>query len=188
VRKAILERIKRGGAELHSSTTQDPPSIDDVNGTTEIEGESCSIKESDSEDEGEYSFSIDENGEKSSIESLRPTTRTNTRVRFSAYEVANAFSHFSYVVSWEKRLICDIQGVYDAPTNCMLISDPAVHYYNRKKEYRKNVHGRADLGYRGIKRFVLTHECSELCKLVIHGLRPVRCVGRSEKKRALELR
>jgi hypothetical protein len=116
-------------------------------------------------------LSIHDDGAKCS-----PGMAKTLQVCFSAYTVAQAFSHFTYVIiSWEKRWICDIQGVDDAQTNRMLISDPAVHYYNRRKEYRKSVDERADLGYTGISRFFLTHECSELCKLVIHGLRTTSC-------------
>lgn len=164
----------------------DPASFDDADGVVESQEDSRSKKESDSEDEGDFAFSMDDGDNRSHHENCRPKKRAKTGhhlVHFSAYEVAQAFSHFSYVMSWEKRLICDIQGVHDAQTNRMLISDPAVHYYNRKKEYRKGVHGRADLGYTGIRRFFLTHECSELCNLVIHGLRPVSCMDRSEKKK-----
>jgi Alpha-kinase family len=164
-----------------------PVSFNDADGIQEPEGDSRCKDETDSEDEGDFAFSINEDGDKSyQHEHCPPKRRVKTThevVNFSAYEVAQAFSHFSYVFSWEKRLICDIQGVHDAQTNQMRISDPAVHYYNRRKEYRKGVHGRADLGYTGIRRFFLTHECSELCKLVIHGLRTTSCLDRSEKEK-----
>ena len=95
------------------------------------------------------------------------------KAQFNALEVAQAFSHFrvSYVASGEKRLICDLQGVHDPTINTLQISDPVVHYYNRRKEHRKCVHGRTDLGYRGIQTFFKHHECSELCKLVTTGFR-----------------
>jgi len=105
-------------------------------------------------------------------------------ITFSPFEVAQAFSHFSYVVSGKKRLVCDIQGVYDKRANLMRISDPVVHYYNRRKEHRRCVHGRTDLGWEGIDKFFSTHECSELCKLVVLGLRTPRSVDRYRKKRA----
>jgi len=107
-------------------------------------------------------------------------------ITFSAYEVAQAFSHFSYAISGRKRLICDIQGVHDKQANLMKISDPVVHYYNRRKEHRRCVHGHTDLGLEGMQKFFSTHECSELCKLVVHGLRTPSSVDRYRKKRAYD--
>lgn len=103
---------------------------------------------------------------------------------FTPGEVAQAFSHFSYMATGRKRLICDIQGVYDEAKKLLQISDPVIHYYHRRKEHRRNVHGRTDLGQKGMDLFFKTHECSELCRLVTRGFRkakrPYHDIGNDE--------
>jgi Alpha-kinase family len=69
-------------------------------------------------------------------------------------EVAQAFSHFSYLHMNRKRLVCDLQGVYDEKSNMLLLSDPAMHYYNPVKWQRIRVHGRTDHGKKGIEDFL----------------------------------
>ncbi|GAX22147.1 hypothetical protein FisN_39Lh014 [Fistulifera solaris] len=101
-------------------------------------------------------------------------------VVFSPFEVAQAFSHFNYLASWRKRLVCDLQGVYDEAN--LLFSDPVIHYYNpRAYTCRKNVHGRTDHGKEGLHKFFDTHadHCGPLCRIVNRGFRRV---ARSEKK------
>ena len=90
---------------------------------------------------------------------------------FTANEVAQAFSHFTYHASGRKRLVCDLQGVYDEESNELRLSDPVIHYYNPNKADRRYVHGRTDKGSKGVEMFFDTHTCSPLCKLVLLGLR-----------------
>lgn len=92
-------------------------------------------------------------------------------ISFAPFEVAQAFSHFSYWATGRKRLICDLQGVYDEKSNKLMLSDPVIHYYNHRKCYKVNTHGRTDLGKAGITKFFATHECSKLCHLVTKGFR-----------------
>ena len=98
---------------------------------------------------------------------------------FTPSQVAQAFSHFSYVESGKRRLVCDLQGVFNDEKNILEFSDPVIHYYNHEDEGRKNVHGRTDRGRKGIEDFFETHSCKEhcggLCQLVMRGFhRPVR--------------
>ena len=105
-----------------------------------------------------------------------------SKVVFTPFEVAQAFSHFSYLASWRKRLVCDLQGVYDEANNVLLFSDPVIHYYNpRAYSCRKNVHGRTDHGKEGIHKFFDTHadHCGPLCRIANRGFRKV---GRFERK------
>lgn len=51
----------------------------------------------------------------------------NDTIVFTPSEVAQAFSHFSYWSSGRKRLICDLQGVYDEDENVLKFSDPVIH-------------------------------------------------------------
>jgi hypothetical protein len=96
---------------------------------------------------------------------------------FSPFEVAQAFSHFSYWASGRKRLVCDLQGVSDESNNVLMFSDPVIHYYNPDGyTCRKNVHGRTDQGKEGMHKFFHTHSdyCGHLCKIVNRGFRKVR--------------
>lgn len=113
--------------------------------------------------------SEDEEDSDSDSESSRiagPTTCV-----FTPSEVAQAFSHFSYWASGRRRLICDLQGVYDEKANLIMLSDPVIHYYNHRMEHRQNVHGMTDRGRKGIKMFFATHECSRLCNHMINGFK-----------------
>jgi hypothetical protein len=90
---------------------------------------------------------------------------------FSPFEVAQAFSHFSYWATGKKRLICDIQGVYDEEKNMLRLSDPVIHYQNYRREHKRMVHGKTDRGTKGFAMFFETHECSKLCHLVTAGFK-----------------
>ena len=94
---------------------------------------------------------------------------------FSPFEVAQAFSHFSYWATGKKRLICDIQGVYDEEKNMLRLmlrlSDPVIHYQNYRREHKRMVHGKTDRGTKGFAMFFETHECSKLCHLVTGGFK-----------------
>jgi hypothetical protein len=67
-----------------------------------------------------------------------------------------AFSHFSYVASKQKVLICDIQGVAD------LYTDPQMH----TDESMPFSPGKGNLGTKGFQRFLQTHQCNAICKFL----------------------
>lgn len=90
---------------------------------------------------------------------------------FSPFDVAQAFSHFSYWATGKKRLICDIQGIYDEERNMLRLSDPVIHYQNFQKAHKKMVHGKTDRGTRGCLMFFETHKCSKLCHFVTNGFK-----------------
>jgi len=94
-----------------------------------------------------------------------------TPVLYTPSEVAQAFSHFSYLQSSGKRLVCDLQGVFDEKENVLRFSDPAIHYYNHLREERRMVHGRTDRGRKGVAMFFDTHTCCHLCTLSVRGFR-----------------
>ena len=131
--------------------------------------ESLDIIEEDEEDEEE---SEDEN-EGSGPSNGRCEV---TPVKFSPGEVAQAFSHFSYWASGRKRLVCDLQGVFDEKENLLKFSDPVIHYYNQYREDRRGIHGRTDRGRKGMALFFDTHKdhCGHLCRLVNGGFRRPR--------------
>jgi Mg-chelatase subunit ChlD len=104
-------------------------------------------------------------------------------VLYTPSQVAQAFSHFSYCESHRRRLVCDLQGVYDEKHNVLRFSDPAIHYYNHLREDRRMVHGRTDRGRKGIGMFFETHKdnCSLLCKISTGGFRRVQRGGPRNK-------
>ena len=122
------------------------------------------IAEGDSDEESEDNSEID-----------KPTA-----IVFSPSEVAQAFSHFSYIDSYRRRLVCDLQGVYDQDENVLLFSDPVIHYHHPDGEHlgdhRRNRYGRTDRGRAGIAMFFDTHHefCGHLCRLVCRGFRKPR--------------
>lgn len=116
---------------------------------------------------------IDEDEEEESDDEDQPVFAGRPRrLCFTPSEVAQAFSHFSYVATGRKRLICDLQGVFDEKANVLRLSDPVIHYHSFAN--RKHVHGRTDRGARGIGMFFKTHECNQLCSLVNRGHRRPR--------------
>ena len=116
----------------------------------------------------------DEDDEKSE-NSSKLHNGEHATMKFTPSEVAQAFSHFSYWATGRKRLICDIQGVYDENSNLLKLSDPVIHYYNLQREEKCQVHGITDRGKKGICLFFHTHEkhCNKLCMMTTHGLRKI---------------
>lgn len=70
-----------------------------------------------------------------------------------------AFSHWVYVHSANKLLVCDLQGILDCegkqPT--FRLTDPAICSKDRR-------YGRTDIGLKGIRGFCRTHTCTAVCK------------------------
>jgi len=97
---------------------------------------------------------------------------------FSPSEVAQAFSHFTYWASGRKRLVCDLQGVYDEGNRLLKFSDPVIHYHHPgRPDERRFVHGKTDRGRDGVAMFFDTHNrdhCGHLCLLMIRGFRRPR--------------
>jgi Alpha-kinase family len=97
-------------------------------------------------------------------------------ILFTPSQVAQAFSHFTYCASNRKRLVCDLQGVFDEGMNEVQFSDPVIHYYDTKLDHRSNVHGRTDRGRKGMDDFFSSHCCRDqgyLCQLVSRGFVPL---------------
>ena len=76
-------------------------------------------------------------------------------------EVAQAFSHWTWVASEKSLLVCDLQGVHETADEGMRwkFTDPAIHSAAGKTRF-----GQTDLGPRGINAFFRTHECNDFCK------------------------
>lgn len=74
----------------------------------------------------------------------------------------HAFSHWVYVHTDHKMIVCDLQGVLDGEGRYPVfrLTDPAINTENRRK-YR---YGKTDCGMRGIRQFSRTHKCNGVCK------------------------
>lgn len=85
-------------------------------------------------------------------------------------DVPQAFTHFTFRVSNQSLMVCDIQGVLDDSTcpSIFKMTDPAIHYNSRHG--RKGVFGRSDRGRKGQHEFFKSHCCNALCRAL--GLPP----------------
>jgi Mg-chelatase subunit ChlD len=129
------------------------------------------IKEVDTECESEESE--DESGDETECEDTTPVAADKVKHGSSASEIVHepadflqAFSHFSYLSTNRKVLVCDLQGIFkhDATPPIFQLTDPAVHYSS--KNGRRNVFGRTDLGREGMDLFFCTHKCNQICKML----------------------
>jgi hypothetical protein len=121
-------------------------------------GEENEEEEEEEENEGEEETEVNDN-----------VTKVATGfdpIVFTPFQVAQAFSCFSFWATGRKRLICDLQGVFDEKENVLKLSDPVIHYCDRNKTGKRMVHGRTDRGSKGVAMFQKTHECNHLCRLV----------------------
>ena len=141
----------------------------------------CTIEEEE-DDEGR---DVSSNGQSAKVETnncnqhlsnvgAKSHNKDKSLPEFSAFDVAQAFSHFSYWATGRKRLICDLQGVFDDGKNLLYLSDPVIHCDNRGKSYKDPcIAGRTDRGRTGMALFFKTHKChcGKLCRLVTSGLK-----------------
>jgi len=90
----------------------------------------------------------------------------NSNNDFKPSDYLQAFSHFTYLFTNRKVLVCDLQGVYntDSVPPTFELSDPAIHY--RSKKGRNMVFGRTDKGQKGIQLFFNSHKCTGICKIM----------------------
>jgi len=74
----------------------------------------------------------------------------------------HAFSHWVYVHTDHKMIVCDLQGVLDEEGRYPVfqLTDPAINTANR----RKYKYGKTDCGMKGIRLFCRTHKCNGVCK------------------------
>ncbi len=82
---------------------------------------------------------------------------------FGSYDVEDVpqvFSHYTYEASERKKLVCDIQGVWNK-VDGYILTDPVVHTISNNRCHKM---GRTDKGQTGIDCFFETHVCGPLCK------------------------
>lgn len=73
-------------------------------------------------------------------------------------DTVQAFSHYTWVKSGKKLVICDLQGW--RTEGGLFLTDPAIH----SEEYLR--YGRTNLGPKGITRFFQTHNCNDICGMM----------------------
>ncbi|XP_063722328.1 alpha-protein kinase vwkA-like [Symsagittifera roscoffensis] len=98
---------------------------------------------------------------------------SNSGAVFLSSEALAAFSHFTYIASDCKFVVCDLQGI--RADDYYYLTDPAI--CSRDQSY-----GPTDIGVTGINAFFERHECTKICKnfdkpdininYVVKGLQP----------------
>ncbi|PNH12301.1 Eukaryotic elongation factor 2 kinase [Tetrabaena socialis] len=78
--------------------------------------------------------------------------------------VPQCFSHFTYNVTAGKKLVCDLQGVWNS-VDGFTMTDPVIHHGSGTKR-----NGATDKGPAGMAAFFSTHVCIALCRRL--GLPP----------------
>lgn len=81
----------------------------------------------------------------------------------SMMDFLEAFSHWSYVFTEFKVLVCDLQGTFyqEGLYPSFLLTDPAICSESKRRSLR---YGKTDLGLRGIKMFFKAHKCNLVCR------------------------
>ncbi|GLC46882.1 hypothetical protein PLESTB_000663900 [Pleodorina starrii] len=77
----------------------------------------------------------------------------------SAEHVPQCFSHFTYCATDGKKLVCDLQGVWN-PVDGFTLTDPAIHHNTPGRKRG----GATDKGATGVQSFFATHVCNPLCR------------------------
>ena len=95
-----------------------------------------------------------------------PTNHKSALASLSPSHYLQAFTHFTYMYTSKKVMVCDLQGVYNTDTvpPTFELSDPAIHYASSRG--REMVYGRTDKGKEGMQLFNNTHECNCICKFL----------------------
>lgn len=80
-------------------------------------------------------------------------------------DVPQAFSHHSYRYTQRAQLVCDLQGVLDTSISPPVfeLTDPVIHTNDHS---RQRIFGRTDHGHKGMRSFMKSHICNDLCKLL----------------------
>mmetsp|Transcript_8703 Transcript_8703/g.18025 ORF Transcript_8703/g.18025 Transcript_8703/m.18025 type:complete len:695 (+) Transcript_8703:188-2272(+) len=101
----------------------------------------------------------------SDLECKPPFRFKEPDISFTIQDIPQAFSHYTYLASRRKFLVCDLQGVLDEKSYYpkFELTDPAIHY---KKKTTRIDFGRTDRGEEGIQDFLNNHTCSDLCRFV----------------------
>jgi hypothetical protein len=92
------------------------------------------------------------------------------KLKVNVLDYPQAFSHFSYILSRRKILVCDIQGVLhprtDSTPHVFELTDPVIHHCLSSSSHHYRRYGLTDHGTKGMNKFFITHECNNLCRLL----------------------
>lgn len=88
--------------------------------------------------------------------------------KIDAYEMVQAFSHFTFEASRQNLIVVDLQGTLamdnDPPE--VILTDPAINTRSKTTNLSSLNLGRTDRGDKGIASFFHTHDCGPTCKLL----------------------
>jgi len=104
-------------------------------------------------------------------------------------QIPQAFSCFSCYYFYGKRLVCDLQGIYDKSLSLYRLTDPVIHSrrYKCSTSCSNEKYGRTDRGGQGISDFRRTHQCSPLCFELRSLLREERHGTKKRNRHDMEL-
>jgi hypothetical protein len=74
-------------------------------------------------------------------------------------DVPQAFSHWSYQYTNGDTIVVDLQGVLTSSGSAFQLTDPAIHSTPKK-------YGKTDRGREGMRDFIGSHICNNLCKVL----------------------
>lgn len=79
-------------------------------------------------------------------------------------EIAQTFSHYSYIYTQREHLVVDLQGkvLQDGSKQVIKLTDPAIHTFDEGR--RRRHFGLTDKGQNGIREFFRRHQCNALCQ------------------------
>jgi len=126
--------------------------------------------EDEEESENEDGFCSDSDEESFKDEGTSPCDNAyqdDPDLSFDVNDIPQAFSCFTYYHSRRTLVVCDLQGVLNTdrtPRPMFELTDPAIHYKSSKQNQR--TYGRTDKGQEGIHMFLMSHKCSNLCRLL----------------------
>ena len=79
-------------------------------------------------------------------------------------EIAQTFSHYSYIYTQREHLVVDLQGkvLQNGSKQVIKLTDPAIHTFDEGGQRRH--FGLTDKGQNGIREFFRRHQCNALCQ------------------------
>jgi hypothetical protein len=126
-----------------------------------LEGDEESDSSDDDEDDDEKSLLADDDDDDVSM----TQDDTHSMGSDNPFDYLQAFTHFTYLYTNKKVMVCDLQGIFntDLVPPTFELSDPAIHYASKQ---RKEVYGCTDKGRKGMQLFFNTHKCTRICKMM----------------------
>jgi hypothetical protein len=82
---------------------------------------------------------------------------------FVPSDYLQAFSHFTYLFTNKRLLVCDLQGIFNTGASPPIfeLSDPVIHDKKQKRRF-----GYTSNGQSGIQSFFNSHKCTGICKIM----------------------